>query len=349
MRSTLLGPLNRGSYRDRLLERINKILDHGSFIDGPEVGFLEQTMAKFTRSKYAIATSSGTDALILALREIGVNGEKVAVPAFSFIATASAVLHAAGEVVFVDVREDDFTINFDLIPDGVEIVVAVDIFGVPAHYSKSGLMIVSDAAQSMGSKLNGNPCGSFGDISCTSFYPTKSLGAYGDAGMIFTNETKYVEGLRRLRNHGEAGRYVHYDIGYNARMDSIQAAVLLTRLEEFGFENTMRQAIADRYRDKIKGVQFQTIRDGVDWNASYFPVLLDSESARDRIYYEVDNTTIHYPMALHEQECFKYLGHKEGDFPVAEDISNRIVCLPIGPYFDINEQDKVIWRVNDVT
>lgn len=347
MKSTLQGQLNRGSYSRRVVNRINQVLNECNFIEGPEVWELEKKMAEFTNRQFAIATSSGTDALILALRELCNKGERVAVPAFSFVASASAVYLTGGEIVFVDVDPDTFTIDVSKIPEDVKVVVAVDMFGIPADYeSLKEYTVISDAAQSMGSKLNGIPCGSFGDIACTSFYPTKSLGAYGDAGMVFTNNKFQDETIRRLKNHGEAGKYIHYDIGYNARMDTIQAAVLLEKLNEFAFELEIRQAINSQYRRRLKGVQFQRIPVGANPNYSYFPILLESEDVRDNLYFALKESSVHYPIPLHLQECFKPMMHRKGDFPVAEDICDRILCLPIGAYVSLERSNRIIRKVN---
>jgi dTDP-4-amino-4,6-dideoxygalactose transaminase len=288
MKSAIIGQWNRESFQRRVTKRILDVCSRGDFIEGEEVAQLEKKMARFVDRDFAIATSSGTDALVLALRALRARG-KVAVPAFSFVASASAIVLAGCVPVFVDIRPDDFTIDVEQIPDEIKYVVAVDIFGVPANYpllgdraDTTGMQVISDAAQSMGSQVSFAPCGHFGDVACTSFYPTKSLGAYGDAGMIFTDDALMAGRLRDLKNHGSIRKYEHFVIGYNARMATIQGAVLLEKLNESIFEKGIRQVVARRYMEELENVTFQKWSQNCIPNCSYFPVLFESEQERNR-------------------------------------------------------------------
>lgn len=352
MKSPLTGAWHRRSFSDRVQKRIAGVFDHGAFIDGPEVAELESRMAGRVNRLHAIATSSGTDALILAIQASTKPGDRIAVPTFSFIASASAIQLAGREIVFVDIDPDDLLIDVNKLHDtDVSAAVVVDLFGRPVEYFKlPDIDIISDAAQSIGSSYMNIPCGNLGIISTTSFYPTKALGACGDAGMVFTDNGGFAKSVRMLRNHGQIEKHLHRSVGYNARMDSLQAAILLEKLEELPYEIDARSRIYHHYMKHLEGVKVFPIPTNTTSNYSYMPVLFKDIISRDRAHISLHHlgSAIHYLRPLHLQPCFEYLGHKEGDFPVSEDISRRILCLPLNAYMPEDHIRQTIYEVNSV-
>ena len=356
MKSTMTGAWRRLSFSDRVQKRINNVFNHGQFINGPEVLQLEGLMKSRTNRLHAIATSSGTDALIMSIVASTKSNAKIAVPAFTFIASASAVHLAGREIVFVDIDPDDLLVDvndvYHIIDDyEISALVAVDLFGRPADYFKlPDVTIISDAAQSMGSSYHGIPCGNLGVISTTSFYPTKALGACGDAGMVFTDNAEFAKLIRMLQNHGQKDKYLHHCVGYNSRMDSLQAAILIEKIEELSYEIDVRKRIYQHYLQNLKGVKVFTIPTNTTSNYSYFPVIFPDLDKRNKVYQSLSHlgAAIHYPMPLHLQPCFAHLQYSKGDFPVAESVCERILCLPLNAYMTEEAITQTIYEVNKV-
>ena len=340
--------------KTRIDKRIQAVLDHGQYIMGPEVQKLEEKLAEYVGVKHAITCANGTDALTLALMalEIG-EGDAVLVPTFTFFASAEAVAHARATPIFVDSDEATFNIcPIDLekriktvLAEGklkIKAIMAVDLFGLPANYpeikrvaGKYNLKIIEDSAQGFGGEINGKRAGSFGDIATTSFFPAKPLGCYGDGGAIFTDNDKYAELIKSYRVHGKGNdKYDNVRIGMNSRLDTIQAAVLLEKLAEFPQELINRNKVADKYEAEL-GRKFNTpkVPDGYvsSW-AQYTLVTDDRHNVMVQYKEKGVPTMIYYGTCMHQQTAFKYLGYKEGGFPIAEYLAKSVFSLPMHGY-----------------
>ncbi|MCB2227284.1 MAG: DegT/DnrJ/EryC1/StrS family aminotransferase [Desulfarculaceae bacterium] len=365
--------------RKKIEANLKKVLDHGAYVMGPEVGELEKQMAARAGTARALSCASGTDALLLALMALGIGrGDAVLVPAFTFFASAEAVSLVGATPVFVDIASEDFNLDpvkleravvalrkgdprLHPLPEaGVgplkpKAVVAVDLYGLPADYAAigeiaeaEGLAVIEDAAQSMGASRGGKAAGSFGAIGCTSFYPAKPLGAYGEGGMVFTDDVELADRMVSLRVHG-SGRhaYEHLRIGLNARLDTMQAAVLLAKLEIFSEELELRGKAAARYSELLAGSQVETPRlpEGcVSAWAQYSVLAKDGEhraALRDKLSSAGVPTAVHYPEPVHLQPVYEHLGYRPGDFPVAEFAAGRVFSLPMHPYLERSDQEKI--------
>jgi dTDP-4-amino-4,6-dideoxygalactose transaminase len=344
-------------------EGMQRVLAHGQFILGPEVGDLERALSELCGAPHVIACANGTDALVLAMKAVGlVAGDAVIVPAFSFSASAEAVVLAGGTPVFCDVEAGSCNIDPRSLRAAVQAakaagyrpraVMPVDLFGFPADYpaiealaAEHGLTIIADAAQSFGAALGDRRVGTFGKFAATSFFPSKPLGCYGDGGAIFTADAEAAALLRSLRCHGEGlHRYDNVRVGLNSRLDSLQAAILLAKLSVFSEEIGLRQQVALRYnaalRDVVEVPQIDNATSSV-W--AQYTIKLDN---RDGIAAALKQagvpTAIYYPRPLHEQPA--YAGHPvvAGGLPVAERLSRRVLSLPFHPYLDAVTQDYII-------
>ncbi|RMG61351.1 MAG: DegT/DnrJ/EryC1/StrS family aminotransferase [Deltaproteobacteria bacterium] len=347
------------AYRDEIEKEIRDVISSQRFILGEKGRTLEETLARYAGMKFAVGCGSGTDALILSLMALGVGkGDEVITTPFTFIATAEAVALLGARPVFVDIDPETFNIDPSAVEEKITVrtrgIIAVDIFGHPADYerlrevaSDYGLFVVQDGAQSFGAKRNGLTSPGMGDVGITSFFPAKPLGCFGEGGMVFTNDERIAKKVEALRNHGQTGRYVHRYLGKNSRLDELQAAVLLAKFRHFDEEIRLRQKKAQRYREGLDGtVRFQKVEEGVLSTFAQFTILHDDRDALAR--YLADRgipTAIHYPTPLHLQECFSYLEYREGDFPVAEDISRKVLSLPFSAFITEEEQERVIRAV----
>lgn len=340
--------------KSKIDKRIQDVLNHGQYIMGPEVKELEVALAEYVGVKHAITCANGTDALQLALMALEVGeGDAVFCPTFTFFATAEVVAYAKATPVFVDSDERTFNICvkdleekiLKVIELGVlkpKAIISVDLFGLPANYieleriaNKYNLKLIEDAAQGFGGSINGKRAGSFGDIATTSFFPAKPLGCYGDGGAIFTNDDNLAALIESYRVHGKGSdKYDNVRIGLNSRLDTIQAAILLEKLAEFPTELENRNKAAEKYNITLAG-KFKTpyIPDGYysSW-AQYTVTCDDRESAMEKYATEGVPTMVYYRTCMHMQTAFKYLGYKEGDFPIAEKLSKQVFSLPMHGY-----------------
>lgn len=367
--------------KELLQERIRKVLEHGQYIMGPEVAELEERLACFVGVKHAVACSSGTDALVMLLMALGVGpGDAVLTTPFTFAATAEAVMLTGATPVFVDIEPDTFNMDPESLSRALEAmerwdfgihplpiggagerlrpscVIAVDLFGLPADYDRirtaaasKGLWVIEDAAQSLGAEREGRKAGGLADLGATSFFPAKPLGAYGDGGMCFTQEDETAEVLRSIRLHGAGkDRYEHVRVGLNARLDTIQAAVLLAKLEIFEEELEFRQKVAGRYMQLLagcQGIRLPVVPRGCKSAWAQFSILAGDREQREAIRQRLKEagipTMVYYPKPLHLQPAFASLGYREGDFRVSEDTAGRILSLPMHPYLSKEIQEKV--------
>jgi dTDP-4-amino-4,6-dideoxygalactose transaminase len=341
---------------------IHAVLEHGRYVLGPEIIELEKQLAEFAGVKHCVACSSGTDALLMPLMAWGIGpGDAVFTTPFTFIATAEVIKLAGATPVFVDIDERTYNIDPDKLDEAIgkvksegnlipKLIIPVDLFGLPADFSaiipiaeKHGLKILEDAAQGFGGEINGRKSGSWGDAAATSFFPAKPLGCYGDGGAVFTNDSELDKLLRSIRMHGEGEeRYDNVRIGINGRLDSIQAAVLLAKMEIFDKEIKMRNDVADKYINALDG-KVVTPYIPTDHTSCWaqFCVLAENEEHRSELQAKLKEkdipTAIYYPKPLHLQDAFADLGYKKGDFPVTDKIAGRIFALPMHPYLTDEE------------
>ncbi|MCA8966826.1 MAG: DegT/DnrJ/EryC1/StrS family aminotransferase [Planctomycetes bacterium] len=346
---------------------IDKVLEHGKFIMGPEVGELEGELARFAGVAHAVGCSSGTDALLLPLMAWGIGpGDAVFTTPFTFIATAEVVSLLGATPVFVDIDERTFNIDPDKLREKVvetaaggelkpKAVIAVDLFGQLADYDaigdiarEHGLKVIEDAAQSFGAAHGNRRAGSFGDVAATSFFPAKPLGCFGDGGAVLTDDAELAATMDSLRVHGKGGdKYDNVRIGVNARLDTLQAAILLPKLKALPGELEARQRVADRYEAGLTDVvETPYVADGYRsaW-AQYTVMSDDRDGLQARLKARGVPTAVYYPKPLHLQTAFAPLGHRTGDFPVSESASSRVVSLPMHPYMDDATQDEIIAAV----
>lgn len=364
-----------GLLKDKIDQRINTVLEHAFYVGGPEVAELEKTLADFTGAKHAVGVSSGTDALVAGLMAHGVGaGDYVVTPPFTFIATAEAVALVGAKPLFVDIETTAFNLDpakleeflktTDVDKSKIKGVIAVDLYGQPADYSAlkkviadSGLnlFLMGDCAQSFGAEQNGVSVCAITDVACTSFFPAKPLGCFGDGGMIFTNSDEIYEKLIWIRNHGQNVRYSHKIIGLNARIDALQAAILLGKFDAFrDDEIKLRNAVAAKYTELLKPLEKKgllSLPKVVEGNLSVWAQYTLTTSKRDELgAYLQDNKipfAIHYPIPLHLQEAFSDLGYKKGDFPVSEKLSECVMSLPFDAYKTDEDIETVCRAVAD--
>jgi len=354
--------------RSKIEENIKRVLDHGQYIMGPEVQELEEKLAHFVGTKYAVAVASGTDALLISLMAYGIGpGDAVFTTPFTFIATGEVIQLLGAVPIFADIQPGTFNIDPECLgaviqktkkegkfkPRGI---IPVDLFGQPADYDEINalarehrLFVLQDAAQSFGSIYKGKRACSHADTAATSFFPAKPLGGYGDGGMIFTDSKDFHEKLTSIRIHGKgSNKYDNVRIGINGRLDTLQAAVLLAKMEIFEEEIELRQTAAKRYRE---GLQPPAAAPYIkEYNVSAWAQYSLLHPQRDKVIAQLKRqgipTAIYYPTPLHLQEAFAHLGYREGDFPISEDVADRIFSIPMHPYLAREDQDKIIDIIN---
>ncbi len=336
---------------------IAEVIEGCHFISGPQVEELEQELCRYVGRKYCVSTSNGTDALLMPLMAQGIGaGDAVFVPALTFFASAEVVSLAGATPVFCDSDADTFNLDPKSLQKQIEntlregklkpkAVIAVDLFGQPADYlkiepicQKYGLTLIEDAAQGFGGAIGDKKACSFGDYSATSFFPAKALGCYGDGGAIFTDDEEKHRLLTSIRVHGKgATKYENVRFGLNARLDTLQAAILLPKLRAFDEENEHRKWAAALYADRLKGkFKVPVIQDGFSSSFGYYTLQADSSEERDKIMNGLKNegvpTMIYYPNPLHLQKAYASLGYKKGDLPVSEKLSETVFSLPMHGY-----------------
>ena len=326
--------------------RMQAVLNHGQYILGPEGRELEERLAARTGARHCIACSSGTDALLLAMMALGIgHGDEVITAPFTFFATAEMITLLGAKPVFVDIEPQTWNIDVSKIEAAItprtRAIMPVSLYGqcadmdeINAIAERRHIAVIEDAAQSLGALYKGRPSGNLSTIGCTSFFPSKPLGCYGDGGACFTSDDALADAMRELRNHGQNRRYHHTRIGINGRMDTIQAAVLLAKLEVFDVELLARNEAAGRYAALLRGVvatpQVKADRSCV-W--AQYTIEVDNRDAIEQALAEQGiPTAVHYPEALHLQPVFAGLGLSRGSFPAAESAAKRVISLPMHPY-----------------
>tara|TARA_B110000503_G_C7167541_1_gene422636 strand:+ start:3827 stop:4945 length:1119 start_codon:yes stop_codon:yes gene_type:complete len=334
---------------------IDDVLESGVFISGPNVLALEGEIQHYLDVKHAVSCASGTDALHLALLALGIKaGDEVVTPAFTFAATAEAIRHVNAIPVFVDI--DGASLNMDVaclekaITLKTRAVIAVHLFGNPVNISDirtaiagRDIKIVEDCAQSFGSVINGKKTGTLGDIGCFSFYPSKNLGCYGDGGLVSTQDDSLAEKVKLHRNHGTTRRYHHTVVGFNSRLDEIQAAILRVKLQHVDEHNSRRRAVADRYSRRLRGVmeQIPTVTRNGTHVFHQYTMLTDNRKLLQKVLSENDIASeIYYPRGLHLQEAFADVTPVPS-LPVTENVSARCISLPIYPELTFDQIDYI--------
>ncbi len=348
------------AYLKPALEKaVNDVLAHGRYILGPEVPKLEQEIAALCKVKHGIGVASGTDALLIALRACGVGpGDEVVTSNFSFFASAGVVSRLGAKPVFVEIEEDTYNMDAKKLEAAItsktKAIMPVHLFGQVADMDpileiarKHNVKVVEDCAQAIGAEYKGRQAGSMGDFGCFSFYPTKNLGAAGDAGIIVTNTDQGNADCRSLRAHGENPKYFHRVVGYNSRLDTIQAAVLLVKLPYLKKWSEKRREHAHRYTDALKGIP--GLRLPAEKAYSTFHIYNQytlASSQRKKVEAGLQaagiGVMIYYPLPFHKQDCFANLGYQPTDFPISSRAADEVFSIPIYPELSEAEQQEVI-------
>ena len=342
-------------YKSDIDASIHAVLNKSNYIMGEEVKQLEAELSTFTGTKHAITCSSGTDALLLALMAMDIQpSDEIITTPFTFVSTAETIALMKAKPVFVDIESDTFNIDANLIEtaitDRTKAILPVSLFGQPADIdviqtiaNKYNLKVIIDGAQSFGSKYNNKTDSNLGDISTTSFFPSKPLGCYGDGGAIFTKNDEYAEKIKMLRVHGQDKRYQYKYIGIGGRLDTIQAAILLAKLPYFAQELIERQRIAQCYTNALsESLQTPIIKTERSSTWAQYTVRVGN---RDAIQSKLkDNgipTAVYYPIPLYKQKCFQYLNYKNRDFSISEKASNEAISLPMNSFLATDQINYV--------
>ena len=367
------------SIKKEIDSAIKRVVDSGIFIGGPELENFEKEIAQFCGTKYAIGVNSGTDALLLALRALGIGpGSEVITTPFTFIATAEVITAVGAKPIFVDIDPKTFNIDPKKIEKKItkrtKAIIPVHLFGQMAEMGeimkiakKYKLYVIEDAAQAIGAKIQlktqnrkqttkkWQKAGSIGDIGCFSFFPSKNLGAYGDGGMIVTNNKNLVDKIKLLRNHGSSPKqkYLNLILGTNSRLDAIQAAILrvkLKYLERWSKKRAEKAVYYAAHLSKLNKIRPPYIAQGFNHIFHQYTIRVNPKLRNDLITHLRKNnipTMIYYPLPLHSQPAFKFLGYKEGDFPESEKVAKEVLSLPIYPEIRKKEQDYIIQKIQE--
>jgi len=345
-------------YKGEIDEAMSAVLAKSNYIMGEEVTQLENSLQEFTGAKYAITCSNGTDALLLAMMALDIKpGDEIITTPFTFIATAETIAFLGATPVFVDIDEKTYNIDVSKIEEKItsktKAIMPVSLYGQPADMDAleqlkikhPKLKIIIDGAQSFGSTYKGKTDSNLGDISTTSFFPAKPLGCFGDGGAVFTNDDELATKMKSLRVHGQSKRYHHKYIGMGGRLDTLQAAVL--NVKHYPKDLALRQEVAQKYNLKLNIHNSKLVLPFVEegrtsaW-AQYSVRVQNRDELQAKLKEVGIPTAVHYPMPLHLQECFAYLGYKKGDFPISEIVSDEIMSLPMNPYVTDEEMEYIV-------
>ncbi|MDD2752626.1 MAG: DegT/DnrJ/EryC1/StrS family aminotransferase [Candidatus Omnitrophica bacterium] len=350
--------------RQELDAAIKKIVDQANFVFGKEIADFENSVIRYSGAQYACGVSNGTDAIRLGLLAMGIEpGDRVLCPAFTYYATAAAIAGIGALPVFADIDPD----TYNIAPEQIQIlarkkrikaVVPVHLYGQCAEMdniikicAKFGLKAVEDTAQAFGASYKGRKAGAIADCGAVSFFPGKNLGAFGDAGMVLSSNKKIDQALRLLRNQGNKEKYNHVIIGYNNRLDTLQAAVLEVKLKYLDSWNRKRQENAKYYNQQLKGLGVTLPFVPVYNEHIYHQYVLRVKSGRDKLMQHLIDkgidARIYYPQSLHLQKCFKYLGYRKGDFPASESAAKEVLAIPVYPDLTKEEKDYIIVSIKE--
>jgi UDP-2-acetamido-2-deoxy-ribo-hexuluronate aminotransferase len=346
--------------------RIQRVLDHGQYIMGPEVVELEQRLATHTQAKHCITVASGTEALLISLMALGVKpGDEVITTTFTFVATAEVIALLGAVPVFVDIQPDTCNIDPTLIEAAItpktKAIIPVSLYGqvadmdeINAIAAKHGnIPVIEDAAQSFGATYKGRKTCNLSTIGCTSFFPSKPLGCYGDGGAIFTNDDSLAKAMREIRVHGQERRYYHTRIGVGGRMDTLQCAVVLGKLDRFDWEIEQRLLAGERYfklLDSVSAVKQLAVRPDRNCIWGQFTIQIENrEAVLEKLKAAGIPTAVHYPVPLHRQPAYQSLCRISGNLVNADAAAARVVSLPMHPYIDAQTQERIVKAVAEAT
>jgi UDP-2-acetamido-2-deoxy-ribo-hexuluronate aminotransferase len=352
------------AHETRIRARMDAVLEHGQYIMGPEVAELEQQLADYVGVKHCISASSGTDTLLIAMMAMGIGaGDEVITTPFTFVSTGEMIALVGAKPVLVDI--DPLTYNIDpakieaAITPRTKAIMPVSLYGQCADFDainaiadRHGLAVIEDGAQSFGATYKGRRSCGLSTIGSTSFFPSKPLGAYGDGGALFTNDDSLSTSMRQIRVHGQEKRYYHARIGLNGRLDTLQAAIVLAKLEVFDLEVEQRARIGQAYSELIKQAGIEAVTPALAEGctsvyAQYSIQVKDRDAVIARLNAAGVPTAVHYPIPLHRQPAFEQLGHAPGDFPVSEAVASRILSLPMHPYLGAETQQQVVQALTE--
>jgi len=353
-----------GSIREEVGRAAQEVLESGTFILGPNVEAFESEIADYVGVRHAVGVASGTDALLLSLRAMGIGpGDEVIVPAYTFFATVGVVIMLGATPILVDVDPETYCLDVEQLEARIgprtKAIIPVHLFGHPAEMDtilrlsqQHDLKVIEDNAQALGSEYKGRRTGSLGHAGCLSFFPSKNLGAYGDGGMVVTDDASLAEHLRMLRTHGWKSKYYSEMVGYNSRLDELQGAMLRVKLRHLDQWNEMRRQQAAAYTERM-----------ADWNIG-LPREMESAhhiyhlyviwvNNRDRVAQELEqagiSTAVYYPYALHQVPAMEHVGYRTGDYPVAEAAADHCLAIPIFPEMTMEQLDSVVNRLGQIT
>lgn len=349
--------------RESINARIQRVLDHGQYIMGPEVRELESRLETFTGAKHCITVASGTEALLISLMTLGIKpGDEVITTPFTFVSTAEAIALLGARPVFVDIQPDSYNIDPALVEAAISprtrAIMAVSLYGqvpdmdeineIGARYS---LPVIEDAAQSFGATYRGRKSCNLSTIGCTSFFPSKPLGCYGDGGAVFTNDDDLAKRIREIRVHGQEKRYYHTRVGVGGRMDTLQCAVVLAKLDRFDWELEQRIAAGARYMDLFRNVPaltLPTVRPERTCVWAQFTIQVDDRPSVLASLERVNiPTAVHYPIPLHQQPAYERLCRIAGTLENSNSAATRVLSLPMHPYIDDGTQKAIVRAVRD--
>lgn len=343
------------SLKPQIQARIDRVLEHGQYIMGPEVKELEEKLARYTDSKHCITVASGTEALLISLMALGIRpGDEIITTPFTFVATAEVIVLLGAKPVFVDIEPDTCNIDPSLIEAKItgktRAIMPVSLYGQPADMDEineiaarhGNIPVIEDAAQSFGALYKGKRSCNLSTIGCTSFFPSKPLGCYGDGGALFTNDDAIAQACREIRVHGQSQRYVHTRVGVGGRMDTLQCAIVLAKLERFDWEVENRLKIGARYNDllmsKVPVITQRSDRTSVF--AQYTVLVENREKIQERLKHRNIPTAVHYPIPLNEQPAYKHLCGTEFT-PTASSAAKRVLSLPMSADSSMDHQEKI--------
>ena len=353
----------QASIKDELDKRLADVLASGKFILGPEVKELEEKLADYVGTKYCITCASGTDALQIALMALNIGaGDEVITTAFTYIATGEVIAQVGATPVFVDI--DPVTYNIDpskieeAITDKTKAIIPVSLYGQCADFDeinaiaeKHNLAVIEDGAQSFGATYKGKRSCGLSTIGCTSFFPTKPLGCYGDGGAIFTNDENLAKAMDQIHRHGQDRRYHHIRMGLNSRLDTLQAAVLLAKMTKFDEEIKRREEVGKRYTrlfKNLKGIKTPTIKDGNTCVYAQYTIIVEN---RDELQAKLKEkgipTAVHYPIPLNKQPIFEHMSHV-GEIPNAEYVAEHVISLPMSAWLKDEDMDYIVSMIKEV-
>lgn len=350
------------SIKEEIDSAIQDVLENQAFILGPQVKEFEKLFASYCNTKHAIGVSSGTDALLLALKSLGIgNGDEVITSPFTFFATVGSICNTGATPVFADIDPESYNIRPDLIEKRInkntKAIIPVHLYGQCADMApileiakKHNIKVIEDAAQSIGAEYKDRKSGSMGDLGCFSFFPSKNLGGFGDGGMVTCNSDELAEKIHMLRVHGGKPKNYYSIIGINGRLDTIQASILIKKLRHIDLWNEDRRQKASYYTKQMEELNL-TLPKTIDFNKHVFHLYVIRLKERDKLieHFRANNIdcAVHYPIPQHLQKCLEHLGYKEGDMPEAERAAKEILAIPIFPEITKEEQDYIISTIND--